>query len=385
MDSSKNKLEELFRNAAGQERLTPSGRVLRQLRFKLWLNEFLSPKPNKINIFYVAMLAGSIAIVSSVVKKTKSSSVAGHIQEMPVKEKPGKGMVISKKNTENNPVALNKIKAKPEEKLSAGFIANSKSGCEPLTVQFTNHSFAAASYHWDFGDGQTSTEQNPNYTYQKAGNYSAVLTVTDKSGRKASFANNITVFPKPTAIITIDTEKSDVGDRRVVFENKSKIFENCTWNFGDAEISTDKNVTHSYENYGTYMVTLVAVSDNGCRDTARLENKFIAKDYRLAFPQVFRPNTADPGNNGFYSEGAASAVFYPRNFGVRKYTLDIYAPNGLKVFSTSNIQQGWNGYIGGRPAPGGIYNYTANGIYPNGEPFDINGNVKVIVEDYYQN
>ena len=385
MDPKNYQLEELFRNAAERERLTPSPKVLRQLRFKLWLNEFLSPKPKKVNIFYVAVLAGSITIVSAIVKKTMHTNRVSPKQEnSAVKNTPEKA-IVSKKHTETAQNAVSNPGVKPEEKPIAGFVTNNTDGCAPLKVKFMNHSVSAASYLWDFGDGKTSAEQNPEYTYRKAGNYKAMLTVTDKAGEKTSFSRDISVYPKPSANISIDAGKSNVGDRRVVFENNSKEFSNCTWNFGDTKVSTDRNVTHSYENYGIYSVTLIVVSDMGCRDTAVMENKFIEKDYRLAFPQVFRPNTTDPGNNGFYSEGAVSAIFYPRNFGVKKYSLDIYAPNGLKVFSTNNIQQGWNGYIGGRPAPGGTYDYSANGFYPNGQPFDIKGQVKVIVEDYYQN
>ena len=81
MDPKNYQLEELFRNAAERERLTPSPKVLRQLRFKLWLNEFLSPKPKKVNIFYVAVLAGSITIVSAIVKKTMHTNRVSPKQE----------------------------------------------------------------------------------------------------------------------------------------------------------------------------------------------------------------------------------------------------------------------------------------------------------------
>ena len=56
--------------------------------------------------------------------------------------------------------------------------------------------------------------------------------------------------------------------------------------------------------------------------------------------------------------------------------------NGLKVFSTKNIKQGWNGYIGSRLAPSGTYSWTATGVYPNGKTFSLKGTVSVISQEF---
>ena len=50
----------------------------------------------------------------------------------------------------------------------------------PLEVNFTNTSENAESYSWDFGDGESSTEENPVHTYAEAGTYDVVLTATNK-------------------------------------------------------------------------------------------------------------------------------------------------------------------------------------------------------------
>lgn len=51
-----------------------------------------------------------------------------------------------------------------------------------LTVTFTNTSSLATSYSWDFGDGNTSTEENPTHTYAGAGIYTVVLAATNNAG-----------------------------------------------------------------------------------------------------------------------------------------------------------------------------------------------------------
>jgi PKD repeat protein len=68
--------------------------------------------------------------------------------------------------------------------------ADPDEGPPPLKTQFTasveEESGGPFSFKWDFGDGQTSTEQNPVHVYEKAGEYTATLTVTDQKGNKGS-------------------------------------------------------------------------------------------------------------------------------------------------------------------------------------------------------
>jgi uncharacterized repeat protein (TIGR01451 family) len=64
----------------------------------------------------------------------------------------------------------------------ANFSANITSGCEPLTVLFTDSSTNATSWNWSFGDGSTSPEQNPSYQYANAGTYNVTLTVSNGCG-----------------------------------------------------------------------------------------------------------------------------------------------------------------------------------------------------------
>ena len=55
---------------------------------------------------------------------------------------------------------------------SAAFIMNSTSGTVPLSVQFTDYSTnSPTAWSWDFGDGNTSTTQNPTHTYEINGTF----------------------------------------------------------------------------------------------------------------------------------------------------------------------------------------------------------------------
>jgi PKD repeat protein len=65
----------------------------------------------------------------------------------------------------------------------AAFTASPTSGAAPLAVQFTDTSTGApTSWTWNFGDGASSTSQNPSHTYAAAGTYAVALTVANATG-----------------------------------------------------------------------------------------------------------------------------------------------------------------------------------------------------------
>jgi len=64
----------------------------------------------------------------------------------------------------------------------ADFTGSPTSGAAPLAVQFTDASTGATSWSWTFGDGGTSTAQNPSHSYAAAGAYTVSLTATNSAG-----------------------------------------------------------------------------------------------------------------------------------------------------------------------------------------------------------
>ncbi len=98
--------------------------------------------------------------------------------------------------------------------VAASYIANPTSGLAPLTVQFTDQSSGpVVSWSWNFGDGTTSTAQNPPHTYSGAGNFSATLTVTGSSGQTSSTSQTIIVTnPPPTGTADFSITASPPSD-----------------------------------------------------------------------------------------------------------------------------------------------------------------------------
>ena len=79
-----------------------------------------------------------------------------------------------------------------EEEYELDVIAEAEpdEGGPPLKVQFTasveEETGGPFTFHWDFGDGSNSSEQNPSHTYAKVGEYTATLTVTNQKGNKGT-------------------------------------------------------------------------------------------------------------------------------------------------------------------------------------------------------
>ena len=81
--------------------------------------------------------------------------------------------------------------------LSASALTAVASGTIPLPVQFTGSASGGVSpysYSWTFGDGSSSNQQNPSYTFQTAGSYVATLSVTDSQGNTATSSVTINAF-----------------------------------------------------------------------------------------------------------------------------------------------------------------------------------------------
>lgn len=76
------------------------------------------------------------------------------------------------------------------------------------TVAFEDHSYdpdgSIVSWEWDFGDGATSTEQNPSHTYASPGTYAVTLTVTDNEGATDPITKDVTVSGPTPDIYVFD-------------------------------------------------------------------------------------------------------------------------------------------------------------------------------------
>jgi PKD repeat protein len=89
----------------------------------------------------------------------------------------------------------------PPPPVLADFVGDPTNGAAPLTVSFTNLSSGAASYSWDFGDGNTSTAANPANTYSNAGSYTVTLTAIGAGGTNNLTRSNYVVVTNSSQLV----------------------------------------------------------------------------------------------------------------------------------------------------------------------------------------
>jgi PGF-pre-PGF domain-containing protein len=186
----------------------------------------------------------------------------------------------------------------------AAFSANQTSGIVPLAVLFTDNSTnIPTAWNWSFGDGNYSTVQNPEYTFNRAGLYSITLNVSNIAGYNSTTkVDYIVVIPQsPIASFTSNVTEG-LAPLGVKFNDTSANFPTMwNWSFGDTSWfnTTDpslRNATKNYPSGGNYTITL-NVSNSGGSDSAshfvdvwnRTTNDFVANvtSGNVTFPVLF--------------------------------------------------------------------------------------------------
>ncbi|HEC77414.1 MAG TPA: PKD domain-containing protein [Thermoplasmatales archaeon] len=122
------------------------------------------------------------------------------------------------------------------------------------------------SWEWQFGDGSISHEKNPNHKYSDDGNYLVNLTVKDNEGFSYRVSRSIYVSNVlPHVDFSWNPLRPTINDYIQFMDNSSDedgYIVNYTWNFGDGNISHEKNPVHKYNKNGIYNVTLTVVDDD---------------------------------------------------------------------------------------------------------------------------
>ena len=144
--------------------------------------------------------------------------------------------------------------------LAAAFTASPTSGLAPLAVTFTDASTGGpTAWLWNFGDGGTSTGQNPVHTYSSAGIYTVTLTASNADGEDTETKTNlITVLTPPMAAFTANITEGDAPLAVQFTDQSTGTVTAWAWDFGDGSTSTVQNPIHIYESPGNYSVTLTA-------------------------------------------------------------------------------------------------------------------------------
>jgi len=183
------------------------------------------------------------------------------------------------------------------------FITQDSSGCQAQyshypdssagnwSIQFIDLSSGNPTYwFWSFGDGTSSTLQNPVHTFGGPGNYYVCLTITGLNCT-STWCANITVENTPACVSYFTFEKSGLTVNYTGHKVNGYPAD-YQWNFGDGLLGQGQNIIHQYASPGIYYVSLTTVEDSsGCQySSTQSVSVGDSAEYHQIYGQVFAGN-----------------------------------------------------------------------------------------------
>jgi gliding motility-associated-like protein len=225
--------------------------------------------------------------------------------------------------------------------------------------------FPPYTYSWSPVAGNTASLTNiPEGTYE--------VFVTDKKGCEDSLTTVITNTPPPVADFTSNPTNLDptfLNQANFTFTNQSTgQIASYLWNFGDNTTANSYNATHTYNDSGVYVVTLVVFDRNGaCPDTARSTYTILPNG------EIFTPNVFSPNDDGHNDD------FFVSGNGVKTMNCIIYDRWGREIKVLTQLFETWNGKDGkGLDVPEGTYIFKIEATLNDGRVLKRGGSVIVI-------
>ncbi len=260
--------------------------------------------------------------------------------------------------------------------VTSSFVADTLSGCNPITINFINNSINGITYLWDFGDSITATTINATHVYNDSGTFTITLIATNNSPcgvvKDTFIQQSLIRVDEPIKVTSDFSAEPLTGCSPLVvnFTNSSINGASYYWFFGDGGFDSIKNPIHIFDS-GSYHVYLIAYNNtNRCINAPDSAGLLITvENCELSIPNTFTPN--GDGKNDFFDIIAD---------GYTKFHLIIFDRWGLKIFESSNVANQWNGKVnntGGDCADGTYYYiFTANDL--TGKALSLKGFITLI-------
>jgi gliding motility-associated-like protein len=166
--------------------------------------------------------------------------------------------------------------------------------------------------------------------------YSCII--TDANGCTVIGSASIGNIPGPVANFTPNPQTVDILDANIHFLDQSTNATTWLWSFGDGPPpSTSQNPSHTYQNEGTYLVTLIVTNGHGCIDS--ISETVLVEGYSTFYiPNTFTPN--GDGRNDFF--GPEFSRIESSGF-----SMMIFDRWGNKIFNSTTLGDFWDGRVNG--------------------------------------
>ncbi len=248
------------------------------------------------------------------------------------------------------------IQINQPNEISSSFEPSSTFGCLPAEIQFTYPiNDPSLSFSWSFGNGTTSSLQNPSVLYEAAGCFDVSLTVTADNG--CSVTNQldslICMAQGPEASFYSTTSSIDfyTGELSLFDDSEGSII-SYLWTLGDSSPNqTSQNIIHYYTPYiqQDYNITLTVTDSNGCTDVASMIFS-LTEEFEIYVPNTITIN----GDN--LNEGLLP-IFSNVDI-MQDYEMSIYNRWGNLVWQTTNPSEPWYGrYKDSKDVQTGVYTW----------------------------
>ncbi|MBC7920641.1 MAG: PKD domain-containing protein, partial [Ferruginibacter sp.] len=248
-------------------------------------------------------------------------------------------------------------------------------GCAPLTVRFADASSSPPAaplvgWTWYFGDGSTSTDQNPPpHTYAQTGIYTVELVVRTANCQENIKRTDVVVVTEPPDVDFSVDRTGSCGSATVQFTNTSTKLGNnpqYQWEFRDAggnpiATSTDENPSVLFTTETSYTAKLTVKDASGCVSTKEKPNVFrISNNYVIDFSYAIDQGSCRPIKVRFTSQ-----FLDPANVANQQVDWEVYDPNGVLVGTISGLNPEYNFSSPGTyqvraTSSGGTYNCPVN-------------------------
>jgi gliding motility-associated-like protein len=212
---------------------------------------------------------------------------------------------------------------KPNPK--AGFVTNSNFQClNGNSIKFSDTSSidsgSIVSYKWYYGDGKTDSIQNPSHNYNLADTFNIKMVTVSDLGCQDSVQKSLFVYNPPQSGFLVNDSVQCLSGNNFIFSNKTLNPPNSTtlftWYFGDGTRDTATNTNHSYLKSDTFSVSLLALSNLGCKDSV-MKNIFVLPKPIALFALFDSSQCLERNDFGFVNKSKTSTgnLSYLWNFG----------------------------------------------------------------------